>query len=48
MIRRRPGPLTTEQAQLWEAFLASYQATATRPAVDMFLHALIGAPAKPL
>lgn len=45
MIRRLPPEqLTEEQAELWRAFLDAYTATGTRPAVDMFLHAVIGAP----
>jgi len=43
MIRRHQK-LTAEQFELWDAFVRAYTATATRPAVDMFLHALIGAP----
>ncbi len=44
MIRRRRGPLTEREAELWAAFLDAYLSTRSRAAVDLFLHALIGAP----
>lgn len=47
MIRRLPAPLTPEQDEMWKAFLDAYTATTTRAQVDMFLHALIGAPHGP-
>lgn len=46
MIRRRPGPLTEREAELWAAFLDAYLSTRTRGPVDLFLRALVGAPAK--
>jgi hypothetical protein len=39
-----PRPLDDGQVALWSAFVDAYGATATRPAVDVFLRALIGAP----
>ena len=48
MIRRLPAPITDVQADLWQQFLDAYTSTKTRPAVDMFLHALIGAPHGPV
>jgi hypothetical protein len=32
------------QIELWGAFLQAYTTTSTRPAVDVFLRALIGEP----
>lgn len=32
------------QAELWQAFIDSYTSSRTRPAVDLFLRALIGGP----
>lgn len=36
--------LTAEQAALWLAFLEAYTSSRARPAVDIFLRALVGAP----
>lgn len=46
MIRRGRAPLTDAQMVLWAAFLDCYLSTACRPAVDVFLRGLLGAPAK--
>jgi hypothetical protein len=39
-----PQAITAHEIQLWTTFLDAYGATTTRPAVDQFLRALIGAP----
>lgn len=41
---RLPADLSEEQQEMWLRFLDAYTATKTRPAVDMFLRALIGVP----
>lgn len=35
------------QTKLWSEFIDSYGATTTRPAVDLFLLALLGRPRQP-
>lgn len=48
-MKRSSGQVPPErQVELWRAFIDSYTASATRPAVEVFLRALIGGPRRPV